>query len=107
MTSAFGGQHSIQLSYGCVRFIFGRAGHALRGFAAAPGRRSLPPAIKKTGPACKASLFSLSNQQLTSRKKSGDRISCIFDITDRRQGDNGGLRKLCLNRRLEPVIATA
>lgn len=31
MTSAFGGQHSIQLSYGCVRFAFGRAGRALRG----------------------------------------------------------------------------
>ena len=38
MTSAFGGQHSIQLSYGCV------AG------------RSKP--IKKTGPPCKAAQFS-------------------------------------------------
>ena len=36
MTSAFGGQHSIQLSYGCVG-----------------------GAIKKTGPACKAGPFSL------------------------------------------------
>ena len=57
MTSAFGGQHSIQLSYGCV--FVGRAGRALRGLAAAPGRRSLPDAIKKTGPPCKASPFSI------------------------------------------------
>ena len=51
MTSAFGGQHSIQLSYGCVRFVFGRAGRALRGVAAAPGRRSLPARYKEIGPA--------------------------------------------------------
>ena len=55
MTSAFGGQHSIQLSYGCVRFIFGRAGRALHGcFAAVPGRRSLR-SYKENSPALQSS----------------------------------------------------
>ena len=34
MTSAFGGQRSIQLSYGCIMSLSGRAEHTVQGWVA-------------------------------------------------------------------------